>query len=252
MRKFLLFVALILVSSCNSNLSEKITFFQTSDLPAGDKVKESGKKLINQPFGFTQIMGDSTKIDNALVIAVHGYDSEGYEWITSLKELANNYSTTYFYRFDWDICPDLLGQNMADSLKKLIRKNPNINDVIVFGHSYGGLVVTFLASNMEINVPIEIHTIASPLAGYPRIVDNCELRYNDDEKLIYPIWKTNISHSQWRTQKHQDGAFRDLDYDPQDIILVNSAVTLLPETMNGHRLGHNWSISWVINNYLED
>ena len=252
MRKFLLFVALIFISSCNSNLSDKNTFLKTSDLPAGDNVKKSGNKLINQPYGFTKIISDSAKNEDALVVTVHGYESEGYEWVTSLRELANNYSNTHFYRYDWDICPDLLGQNMADSLTKLIRNNSNINNVIIFGHSYGGLIVTYSASSMEINVPIEIHTIASPLAGYPRIIDKCDLQYNNGDKLIYPLWDTNISHSQWRTQKHQDGAFCDLDYDPQDIIFENSNITLLPETLNGQRLGHNWSITWVINNYLED
>jgi hypothetical protein len=24
----------------------------------------------------------------------------------------------------------------------------------------------------------------------------------------------------------------------------------LPPTMNGHRLGHNWSVSWVVDSYL--
>ena len=251
MRKFLLFVAIIFISSCNTNLSEKTTFLQTSDLPTGDKVKESGKKLINQPFGFTHVIADSAKNDSTLMIAVHGYESKGYEWVASLNSLAENYNKTYFYRYNWNVCPDSVGRSLADSLTILIHRNPNINDVIIFGHSYGGLVVTYLASSMDINVPIEIHTIAAPLAGYPRIVDNCELQYNDD-KLIYPFWSDNISHSQWRTQKHQDGAFRNLDYDPQDIIFENSNITLLPETMNGQRLGHNWSITWVINNYLED
>ena len=251
MRKFLLFIALIFISSCNSNLSDKNTFLQTSDLPAGNNVKESGSKLINQPFGFTQIIADSAKNDNTLMIAVHGYESEGYEWITSLKELSNNYCNTYFYRYDWNVCPDSAGRSLADSLTKLIWNNPNINDIIIFGHSYGGLVVTYLANDLDMKIPIEIHTIASPLAGYPRIIDNCDLQYNDD-KLIYPLWDTNISHSQWRTQKHQDGAFRDMDYDPQDIIFENSNITLLPETMNGRRLGHNWSITWVINNYLKN
>ena len=252
MRKFLLFVAIIYISSCNSSISDKNTFLYTSDIPSGDNVKESGNKLVDQPYGFTKVIADSFKNDDTLIIAVHGYKSEGYEWVTSLKELANNYSNTYFYRYDWDICPDVLGQNLADSLIKLINRYPDINNVITFGHSYGGLVVTYLASNIDNSIPIEIHTIAAPLAGYPRIMNKCNLQYNEINKLYYPSWKTNIFHQQWRTQKHLDGAFSDINYDPQDIIFENSNITLLPETMNGYRLGHNWSITWVINNYLED
>ncbi|MEE9572960.1 MAG: hypothetical protein V3W20_07930, partial [Candidatus Neomarinimicrobiota bacterium] len=74
----------------------------------------------------------------------------------------------------------------------------------------------------------------------------------DNNKLDYPSWETNITHHQWRTQKQQDGAFRDLDYDPQEINFDNSLIFLLPETINGQRLGHNWSVTWVINNYLKE
>lgn len=252
MKRFILFFIIILLFSCSSNLSDKNTFLLTSDLPAGEYVKESGKKLINQPYGFTKIIADSAPINNTLLIAVHGYESRGYEWVTSLKQLAENYNHTYFYRYDWRICPDLLGDNLADSLAILIQNKSSINKIIIFGHSYGGLVVTYLASNLTLNIPIEIHTVAAPLAGYPRIMDTCDLQYNDDNRLIYPSWDVNIAHYQWRTQKQQDGAYRDLDFDPQDINFYNSAIILLPETMNGQRLGHNWSITWVINNYLKD
>ena len=249
MKRIILFSTIILFFSCSSNLSDNNSFLLTSDLPTGEFVKNSGKKLINRPFGFTKIISDSAKNDNALVIAVHGYDSRGYEWVTSLNKLANNYNNTYFYRYDWNICPDSVSHNLAESLATLLQNNSNFSEIIIFGHSYGGLVVTYLASNLDINVPIEIHTIAAPLAGYPRIMDNCDLQYNDINKLDYPIWNENISHHQWRTQKQQDGLFRDMEYDPQDIKFDDGEIILLPQTMNGQRLGHNWSITWVINNY---
>ena len=125
MKKFL-FIILILISSCNSNLSDKNTFLLVSDLPVGEYVKESGKKLIDQPYGFTKIIADSTTIDNALVIAVHGYKSEGYEWVASLNSLAENYNNTYFYRYDWEICPDILGQNLADSFVTLFQSKSKL------------------------------------------------------------------------------------------------------------------------------
>jgi hypothetical protein len=252
MKKFLLLIIIILVSSCSSIQSDNNKFLFTADLPASEQVKESGKKLINQPYGFTKIIADSAQINETLIIAVHGYDSRGYEWITSLNQLAENYNNTYFYRYDWEICPDSLGRNLADSLVTLIQSKANLNKIIIFGHSYGGLVVTYLASNIDLKIPIEIHTIAAPLAGYPRIMDKCDLQYNEYSILAYPSWKTNVSHRQWRTQKQQDGAFRDLDYDPQEIMFDNSKIILLPETMNGKRLGHNWSVTWVINNYLNE
>jgi hypothetical protein len=250
MKKILLLIIIILISACSTNSSDKNSFLLTSDLPVGEYVKESGKKLINQPFGFTKIIADSAQIDDVLIIAVHGFESQGYEWVSPLINLAKEYSNTYIYRYDWNICPDSLVVNLANSIIALMQNESQFNKIVIFGHSYGGLVVTYLASELETAIPIEIHTIASPLAGYPRIMDKCELNYNADNILEYPTWETNITHHQWRTQKQQDGAYRDLDYDPQDIKFENSEVILLPETMAGQRLGHNWSITWVINSYL--
>ncbi len=252
MKSYLLIITTILISSCSTNISKQDNYILTSDLPAGEFVKESGKKLINQSYGFTKIIADSAQFSTTIIIAVHGYDSGGYEWVTSLSQLAEKYTFTYFYRYDWDICPDILGQNLADSLVTLIQDKSSLNKIIIFGHSFGGLVVTYLAGNLDVNIPIEIHTIAAPLAGYPRIMDNCELQYSDKNKITYPLWEANISHYQWRTQKHQDGTFRNLDFDPQDSNFDNSEIILLPETMNGKRLGHNWSITWAINSYLEN
>ncbi|MDA1342204.1 MAG: alpha/beta hydrolase, partial [Proteobacteria bacterium] len=53
---------------------------------------------------------------------------------------------------------------------------------------------------------------------------------------------------EWRTQQHLDSAFKDLPENPQNIVIEGSMVTVLPDTYNGHRLGHNWSISWVADN----
>ena len=251
-KNFALLLLSFLYFSCSAELSSKKTFLLTSDLPAAEFVKESGKKLINQPYGFTKILADSAQINDTLIITIHGYKSEGYEWIVPLNRLADKYANTYFYRYDWDLCPDIVSANLADSLNVLLNANYKYEKIIIIGHSYGGLVITYLASNLEVDIPIEIHTIAAPLAGYPRIMNKCSLQYSNDNKLIYPDWSKNILHRQWRTQKHQDGAFRDLDFDPQDINFDNSEIILLPKTMNGQRLGHNWSVTWVIDNYLNN
>ena len=55
----------------------------------------------------------------------------------------------------------------------------------------------------------------------------------------------NVKFYEWRTIQALDGAFRDLNYDPQIVEIKKSAVTRLPETYKGNKLGHNWSISWV-------
>jgi pimeloyl-ACP methyl ester carboxylesterase len=252
MKKLLLFLLTIFLLSCGSNINSSNQLLNISDLPTGKFVKKSGRKLISQDNGLIKIESDSTFADSTIIIAVHGYQSEGYEWINALNDLSENYSNIYFYRYDWDTCPDIVGERLAKSIDSLLLSNPTISIINIYGHSYGGLVVTYCASFLNETINTEIHTIASPLAGYPRIMDNCDLIYSDDNKLEYPKWTSNIEHYQWRTQKEQDGAYRDLEFDPQEIELNNSTVITLPDSMDGHRLGHNWSVSWVIKYILDN
>jgi len=109
MRKIPLFIIIILISTCSTNSSDRTSFLLTSDLPVGENVKESGKKLINQPYCFTKIINDSAQIDNTIIIIVHGYESESYEGVSSLNNLADEYSNTYLYCYDWDIIGPSLG-----------------------------------------------------------------------------------------------------------------------------------------------
>ena len=55
----------------------------------------------------------------------------------------------------------------------------------------------------------------------------------------------NSTGFQWRTQKDLDMQFKNLRYDPQLQKIDGVSVNVLPETYNGNRLGHNWSLSWV-------
>jgi hypothetical protein len=71
-----------------------------------------------------------------------------------------------------------------------------------------------------------------------------------DFEMLTSIGK-NVQFFEWRTRKELDGAFKDLDVDPQVIHLTGSTVTRLPETYRGKRLGHNWSISWVADNLAQ-
>lgn len=251
MKRLLLFSLIIFLLSCGSNRTSSDQTLNISELPIGEFVKKSGRKLISQDNGFIKIVSDSTFNDSTITIAVHGYQSEGYEWINALNDFSENISNIYFYRYDWDTCPDIIGEGLAKSIDSLVLSNPTTTNINIFGHSYGGLVVTYCASYLNNTINTEIHTIASPLAGYPRFLENCDFEYSDDNILKYPKWTSNIEHYQWRTQKEQDGAYLDLEYDPQEIVLNNSTVTILPDSMDGHRLGHNWSVTWVIKNILD-
>ena len=92
---------------------------------------------------------------------------------------------------------------------------------------------------------IEIHSIAGALTPTERHVKHCpDFIGFDDMKSLY-------DHYQWRTVKDQDGAFRDMTYDPQVVNIQGSTVINLPPVFkNGKRLGHNWSLKWVFDQYF--
>lgn len=229
---------------------DSTTILLSAELPTGNKVKASGMKLMSQRFGFTRISDDSSSNSKTLVIGVHGRKSEGYEWIYSLTTLSKKYRYTYFYRYEWELCPDSASVELAVELSRLIATTPGVEELIIFGHSYGGIVVTELASKIHLNLPVEIHSIASPLRGYDSLSKRCDLSKQRDGTLLFPIWEDNISHFQWRTEHKLDGVFRKSKIDPQDVNLYKSEVALLPQSINGRRLGHNWSITWVIDEFL--
>ena len=64
------------------------------------------------------------------------------------------------------------------------------------------------------------------------------------EKETYTI-RDQIKYSQWKTVKEQDGAFKRLEFDPQNVLIKGGKVIALPETWKNTRLGHNKSIQWV-------
>lgn len=246
--KFILYILILFSSETFCQDFSRIIY--SNDLEMGGEVKVSGKKLMSQENGFILIHNESSFNEETLIIGVHGRKSEGYEWIYGLKALSNEYKHTYFYRYNWNICPDSATIDLSDELTSLIGLTEGVEKIVVFGHSYGGVVVTALASKLHFNIPIEIHSIASPLRGYSSLQKRCEIQTKRDGSLDFKPWGKNIAHFQWRTHHKLDGAFRKMEEDPQQVNLFNSNVTLLPESMNGRRLGHNWSITWVVDEFL--
>jgi len=215
----------------------------------GTEIIAAGQLLMEQPMGVTELTVDGRENDSVLVMAVHGYDSRGYEWITGLKNLAEHYGSAHFYRYDWDQCPDQIAARLATEVKRLARTT-HYEKIVLFGHSYGGMVLTFAASELG-NLDVDLHVIAAPLSGFPRLLDRCStLSYDGGDKLTYPEWSRSVRLIQHRTVHAQDGAFRDLASDPQDVDLPFSEVFQLPPTMDGHRLGHNWSVTWVLDKFV--
>ena len=227
----LLFFTLTLVS-CWEIIQPTLDTFQ-----AEKDVFESGKSLIALPFDLHDLE-EVTVDQNTLLIGVHGSNSPGYEWIYPLQTLNDENNMVAFFRWDDEACPAPSVSSLLSLIKEKFNNNPNLNNVILLGHSYGGLLVVAFAKAWDMDVPLQIHSIAAPLKGMGIINSICDFELPD-------IVENNIKLHQWRTIKELDGAFSDLDYDPQVVKILKSKVTRLPETYKGNKLGHNWSISWV-------
>ena len=226
-----IFFTLILVS-CGEIIQPTLdTFKEEKD------VFESGKSLISLPFDLHDLE-EVTVDQNTLLIGVHGSNSPGYEWIYPLQTLNDENNMVAFFRWDDEACPAPSVSSLLSLIKEKFNNNPKLNNVILLGHSYGGLLVVAFAKAWDMDVPLQIHSIAAPLKGMGMINSICDFELPN-------IVENNIELHQWRTIKELDGAFSDLDYDPQVVKILKSKVTRLPETYKGNKLGHNWSISWV-------
>jgi pimeloyl-ACP methyl ester carboxylesterase len=207
------------------------------DLPLEPDVKASGALLMKSPEGLHRL--DANGPRPLAVVAVHGGDSEGYEWIYALHELAEKGARVYFYRYDFKVCPDVAARGLGQALHGLLT-DASIQKLHVMGHSYGGVVTALMASEYGERAPLEVELIAAPLAGIGSLRQRCAYtgpHFRADSRVVV---------HQWRTQQALDSAFKDLPVDPQRYDIAGSDVITLPGDYRGHRLGHNWSISAVV------
>ena len=237
MRNILYLFMIFLLVSCSQSEEISLKEFKIT----GD-VFDSGKRLMSLPYGLHTLEENNT-MEKTLIIGVHGSNSRGYEWIYPLSSLDNSDKLVAFFRWDDSSCPGPGIQSLSQNLSDLLVEKPNIKKIILLGHSYGGILVTSFMQNWKEKLPLEIHAIAAPLKGMGPVSSMCGYEPPGETQ-------DNTSLHQWRTIKELDGAFKDLDYDPQETMILNSKITRLPETYKGNKLGHNWSISWVADELL--
>lgn len=199
-------------------------------LDAGGEVRASGSRLMALPHGLHRLDRDGGE---TVTVAVHGWRSEGYEWVHLLKSLDGAETSVWFYRWDWNGCPGPAAAALVERLGEAPFRD--MARVRVVGHSYGGVLAAAAAAQWPGTVELEVHAIAAPLAG---VGERCE--YRTPSAL-----PENVAFRQWRTRHELDGAFRAMPEDPQQVDIPGAETTLLPATYNGRRLGHNWSVSWV-------
>ena len=186
-----------------------------------------------------------------MFIVVHGSNSEGYEWIYPYLTIDTSKTLAAFFRYNDNFCPNRAYQKLNNEINSILDKNKNVDQVILMGHSYGAMIVSMFSDKWTSETPLIIHTVAGPLNG--PVSSNLRSGLFRNICDYYPpnTIRDNVVFYQWRTIKELDGAFNNLEYDPQIIDLKGSLVTRLPDTYNGRRLGHNWSLSWVAEKIAE-
>jgi len=145
---------------------------------------------------------------------------------------------------------NMIGMNVQKILqiiyivkKNLIGNNSHLDSLWIIGHSLGGGVTSLFAEKWDREFPITIHSISAPLAGMDSRGPDCE----NISKKVYKI-SSAVSYTQWKTVHAQDGAFRNLKFDPQEVFIDGGTSILLPGKWKNSRLGHNRSIQWVSEN----
>ena len=238
------FVLPIFISTLSSTLIKADLSIKDFNL---DDVLNSGRELMELNYGLHHLE-DFSSDQSILFVGVHGAKSEGYEWIYPFITIDSDANLISFFRYNDGFCPNSAYLKLHAEIDNILNKNQNIKEVIVMGHSYGAMVVSMFSDKWISNIPLSIHTVAGPLTGPISTSLRSSLfknicTYNPPKTLM-----NNVNFFQWRTIKELDGAFQNLEYDPQIIELHGSKIVRLPETYNNRRLGHNWSLSWVADN----
>lgn len=231
---FSFYALIFLLAGCNGASAPPI---KISDFKKDISVKNLGIRLIDLPYGLNSMepnLGEAKEI----FIAVHGGNSEGYEWIYPLIKINTKLRQMYFYRWPDNSCFQNHAEKLKDEITDILNEDDSIRKITLIGHSYGGILVTHLLKNWNLKTPLEVHVVASPLQGTSMLNSICAY------EPISAIPKNSVLY-EWRTQQQLDNVYKDFNEDPQKIELKESIVTTLPDTYEGNRLGHNWAISWV-------
>ena len=96
---------------------------------------EAGEMLVALDYGVNSLK--SAKDNEELIIAIHGGNSRGYEWVYPLLQLDSEEKSIAFYRWNTSGCPN----QAIKELTTFIKDNSQYKKIELYGHSYGGIVV---------------------------------------------------------------------------------------------------------------
>ena len=236
--KRLIVLCLVPLSCCAFAADESFPWLDSLD--ASEGVKASGSRLVGLPYGLHALEPEEPDA-RELFVAVHGWRSEGYEWVYPMQTI--NTDMRHMHFFNWDTtdnrCPLEVVEEIGASIQNELKTHPGYTSVSIVGHSLGGVVVVQLADAWGGDLPLTIHTIAAPLRVLTEdFSEECPSQLPESNRK-------DVRVIQWRTRFELDNAFNRMDHNPMIVEIPNSIVVELPETYRDRRLGHNWSISYV-------
>ena len=158
--KYIIFTIAFFTSLICADQEEDYPWLESLD--PGDGYKQSGARLAGLDMGLNPLESYDGK-EKILLISVHGSRSEGYEWIYPLQRLDTKKSATFFYRWNDSKCYLHSAEKLNSYLSEAMRNLPELEKVVLVGHSYGGVLVTSMVETWDNRLPAEIHSIAGPI-----------------------------------------------------------------------------------------
>ena len=204
-----------------------------------DKTEDSRSKLMELPLGFHRIEPRSNSV-NRILIAIHDDNSLGFEWILPLQTMDDEFTDSFFVRWNPRECPNTSHEDVRKHLSSFLESNDSITKVTLVGHGLGGVYLSLFARDWKSQVPIDVHVVAAPLRGTVGI-----LKEKECGDILPKRLPPTIRFFQWRVASSQSDLIEELSEDPQDVDLEGSLVISLPKMIVGELIDHNHALTVV-------
>ena len=117
------FVFIFLLVGCSDNSLPPI---KINDFKNDISVKNLGLRLIDLPYGLNSMEQRRDEVQE-IFIAVHGGNSDGYEWIYPLKKLIQP-RHIYFYRWPDNNCFQNSAENLKNEIMEILNQDYSIKN----------------------------------------------------------------------------------------------------------------------------
>ncbi len=188
------------------------------------------------PFGLHKLE-DSSRNPDHILIGVHGFKGLGREWVTPFLEWNNEATDLYFLRWNYFARQSKARELLLTELASLLTETPADVRLTFVGHSCGGVLLTSILEQLSYPNSIDVHLVASPLAGLG-LFTVC--KPDLPEQL-----PDNITLTHWQTQQKVDKVFWYFPKNPQEVDFAPIEVIVLPRKSDDTIVGHVHSLAWV-------